>query len=330
MRQDMIGMIASVSPSARRYISDEQYLQLDEDTVTVEVIVGDLYYEMLKDFRDMGITFDCQIEELFESDVNGEKICLLMKYVSFDWLSTYLSGHRNLVTTISGLIADDELDNKVFTFYQQLSAEINDETLNEALDLVEYWIINDLDFDIYLNRVLTSLPDEDVNEVVNPEETHKLMIALDNTREFLKQFIKSNMAVYHELIDAKLITRVIENYGRDILSPDMINTASAFFSANPERRKSTLFKDMIFKYRTQSRLYLEGYVPTASAVYRTATFTDTEMVLIVIGENFDVLGAIPARRYTELLKEVNKCFAYTPSEKTERLLALIEKGVVPK
>ena len=326
MIKNMIERLTSVSPACSLYITDKEFMKYDEDEITERKILNDLYVLLLTDLREHGIAFSCDIADLFENDYHGELIAIIMQYLKADWVVPFISGHQELVPILHDLVEDNAVDTKVFVYLTYVHSIVEDEKLQEAMEFVSEYITSDSDFDTYLSLVLDNV-NEETTSINDPELTTAFLTKIADNRIYLLDVILPRLEVYGNLINLKEVTQVCRQFGRELMIPEAINLASIYLSTSDAIRASPTFRDFVKKYRAQSKIYLEGYIPTVSAIHRTNDFTDTHMALILIGENFDVFKRT-ARSFEELLGLVNQYFVYQPSSEMLRIANILTKGIV--
>jgi len=324
MIEGIVNQVTDASNEAAAYMANRLWEKYDEDEVTERRIVNDLYEAMYQELETYGVSFTCELSDLFENDVKALRVTRVMRELRDRNLVTFVRGHKEMVPLIQDLIETKPEQDRALMVLEYINGILQDEDLTETIAFVSDKISTDTEFVRYLKLVI-DYGDKTRAELNDVETAGTVISMLSARREFIAGRV-SALKGHSNVLDLVKISKLGERFGHWLLRPENLNLTCAYFRATDTLRDSEIFKKFIRAFLDNSPFYLGYYRPDTISPWDSDTITDTEAAMIFIGQKVFVFDTERARDFETVVNAIQTHLKYVPSPAMEEVVAIINQG----
>jgi hypothetical protein len=259
--------LRSVSSNVCEYLDTKKYLQIfTEESLTDEALLQTCYEIVIDDLLEIGITFHCDLVDLFTNFYDMETIWMLKLIFSIEHLKNVLENDSELRELVSTIISD-ESDQKLIRVLETLTYTYPDnEMYDRVYKFLEDKVVETGEFIIYIENVIDlstqlldfdEIPDDDMAKI------DQLIHHVQTSQNKAKEIFDIAAELYPE-IDTIRLNRDYKRYNRDKLYPNNINAYAWFVDielSNTELypHEKPLYDKLDYEHNVRNNHHIEYY-----------------------------------------------------------------------
>lgn len=265
MLEKHLEQLMNALPEINDYIVTKQYLRtIDEDDVTLQYLVNQSYMILLKELKERGILFHCELDEILGNFYDADLLYKLFMMMSPDRLLDFIKIRENK-EFLSSLLDSDERERNLIIL--DLLDYIR--TITKDLDvvtLVDYFSDKVTNDDAFIETLLNVLDHElDINlpEITTHDldDIEALMKDVDASRDTAKRVF--DLAILTLELDKTYFDKDLKQYNLDKLAPTKIHQYAWQFTTEdynklPEGQRK-YYDKLVFEHNSENLHHIEYY-----------------------------------------------------------------------
>lgn len=264
--QKMIDLIKDLSPLAQEYLNTKAYLtKIVEDDVTDIFLLIECYKCLLEELEDIGISFHCELEELFEDMYTAEAIYHLRKILEPEFLYEFFKMNKELAKAMENQLENNTVDTELISFLLDTIYLINENnySLNRTMEIEDKFVsteklrtyiktivdianinrVDDLDMPLYLNLI----------EIVKKDRL--------NFEYVVNYICKDDQSLNYEKLKSK-----IKNYDLSKLNGDNANMYAWCYTDGAKEMNPFIYNKYMDIHHTTSTHHIEYWLTHADLI----------------------------------------------------------------
>jgi hypothetical protein len=256
-----------VSSNVCEYLDTKKYLQtFSEESLTDELLLQTCYEIVIDDLLEIGISFYCDISDLFSNYYDMETIWMLKYIFTIEHLRNILENNIKLRERIINIL-NDEIDNKLIRTLELLTITYPDnEMYYRVYDFMNDKCTDRDEFRVYVERIIdlsSKILEFDEIQEDDIEKIDQLITHVQTSQNKAKEIFDLALMEYPEL-DAIRLNRDYKRYNRDKLYPNNINSYAWFVDmelSNTELypHEKPLYDKLDYEHNVRNNHHIEYY-----------------------------------------------------------------------